>query len=525
MTLRPLALLLAPITLLGACASSPTETVVGAGEGAIAVLPGKADNYLSPTSQEWLLGSTGKVTLEDRWADATPEDKEAAANELLAQRFKAFSHFVNEYLTDKSSHDANAGYGGFAGLVRDRSLDFLVEPVGDDGMTWEFVWTLELGGPADLPGRLDTHAKGSETAFDVLMPKLSEAELASTSYPSHFDPSTWQGETETLEVTISSIAQSVDAWPEYPRLFEDGIFDVLVIVGGDYNEARYDRTAAKGIFDWLKKAGYAHPAREYTELTLSSAPFTKTLRTPAGDVGVRVALVFPDIVPDADLDLLRARIVQGFETADMVVYDGHAGQDPDYSGVAYHYNPRKAISANELAELALPEKYQVFVFNGCKTYNAYPDALYKSPVKTTKNLDIISTVSFSWLSMQPFTTSGLLTYLLQTRSGQHDPATWVEVLTQINKSNNSNVYYGVHGLDDNPHRNPYADVASLCATCGGDGDCPGVGNRCVRFEWGSACAAECTDDDGCPAGYRCSQIAEGGHITGRQCLPQSYTCR
>ena len=43
-------------------------------------------------------------------------------------------------------------------------------------------------------------------------------------------------------------------------------------------------------------------------------------------------------------------------------------------------------------------QYQLFVFNGCKTYTSYPDAMYAHANKDSSNLDIISTVNFSWLS-------------------------------------------------------------------------------------------------------------------------------
>ena len=260
------------------------------------------------------------------------------------------------------------------------------------------------------------------------------------------------------------------------------------------------------------------------DVKLDSPPFEKTLK--AGGETVRLALTFlyPDIVEDADLDRLGARVREAYETMDVLIYDGHAGQDPSYSGLVYHYNPRKAVPANDLGTMALPGHYQIFVMNGCKTYSAYPEAAYANPDKTTKNLDIISTVSFSWLTMQPYTTSGFLNELFAVRAGQHEPRSFEEILTTINQSNNHNVYYGVHGLEDNPHANPYADAATLCQACDSDGDCPGAGNLCVGFDWGRVCGVECTSDDGCPADYVCGEIAAGGAISGRQCLPRSYTC-
>ena len=66
-------------------------------------------------------------------------------------------------------------------------------------------------------------------------------------------------------------------------------------------------------------------------------------------VRLELTFLYPDIVPDADLELLGQRIREAYATMDVLIYDGHAGQDPSYSGVVYHYNPRKAIPANERA--------------------------------------------------------------------------------------------------------------------------------------------------------------------------------
>ncbi len=501
------------------------ETTRDAGDEAVVVYPGKADDYLSPTSREYLLWGMGDLVLDAEWADKEMAEKEAHVEAMLGYKFKAYSHFINVYITDKSSHDSNQDYGGFAGLIKSSSVEWIFEPIGDDGMTWTFIWEMEMGGPQDLMDRMPIEMdENGQTYFMVKLPVLSNSALTNGSYPKDFNANTHEGELDEIQVMVEPEDESFDAFPKYNAMFEDGLLDVFILVGGDYNEKRWDLIAAEQIFDWLKSAGYKHAAEELTDLTLESEPFRKTLKANGKEIQVEVTLMWPDIVPDADLNSVRERVAAAYESMDIVIYDGHAGQDPDYSGVVYHYNPRKAISANDLAELNLPEKYQLYLFNGCKTYNAYPDAVYQNETKTTANLDIISTVNFSWLSMQPYTTSGFLNELLALKGGTHDPRTYVEILTQINLSNNYNVYYGVHGLDDNEHLNPYADVTTLCQSCSSDGDCPGQGNLCVRFDWGKACAAECTADDGCPESYSCRDIAINGNITGRQCLPDTLTC-
>jgi hypothetical protein len=514
------------VGLLAACGADTGADQQGSDEPLAEVVPeGKADNYLSPTSMEYRLWGEGQITLDDAWADKADQDKETHAKELLDYKFKAYGHFINVYVTNKEHEDANKDYGGFSGLVRPSSLSSLVEPVDGARMTWTFVWEFEMGGPRDMLAHLPLQTRSNgERWFPVKLPALSESQCIAGSYPDSFDPSTYTGAMEEIEVAIEPEKESFDAWPEYRRLWDDGKLDMMILVGGDYNAERYDLKAAEQIFSWLKSAGFRHSAASYTDLTIDSPPFTKTIQADGKAVTVEVTLYHADIVSDDKLDLLRQKIVEAYEAMDVLIYDGHAGQDPSYSGVVYHYNPRRAISANDLAQLALPAKYQIFMFNGCKTYSVYPTALYASATKNTSNLDIISTVNFSWLTMQPFTTSGFINQLLAQKSGTHDPRTYVEILTEINKSANANVYYGVHGLDDNTHLNPYADVSALCRACSRDSDCPGAGNRCVRLSGGSFCAAECTADDGCPQGYKCKQIAEGNQIVGKQCLPQTYQC-
>ena len=120
--------------------------------------------------------------------------------------------------------------------MRPSSLSSLVEPIDDAKMTWTFLWELEMGGPRDMMSKLplQTRANG-ERWFPVKLPVLNESQLKSGSYSDSFDPSTYTGAMEELEVTIDAEKESFDAWPEYRKLLDDGKLDMLVLVGGDYN--------------------------------------------------------------------------------------------------------------------------------------------------------------------------------------------------------------------------------------------------------------------------------------------------
>ncbi|MEZ4474482.1 MAG: hypothetical protein R3F60_27575 [bacterium] len=149
---------------------------------------------------------------------------------------------------------------------------------------------------------------------------------------------------------------------------------------------------------------------------------------------MKVYVVHPDMAADNPQRLITA-FKEHAKTRDVVIYDGHAGFDASYSGVVVTYQPRTAIPADDFKSLDLPEKPQLFFFNGCKTYSVYPDALLANPAKTPENLDIISTVNFSWLAQMTTITSDFIgTLIAEGRyDGLHEPATFAKILSTLNK--------------------------------------------------------------------------------------------
>ena len=71
---------------------------------AIAVPDGKVDDYLSPTSREYRLSGVGSYTLPESWVDEGDEDKQEHAEQMLGYKFKAYSFYVNLYVTDRFNH-------------------------------------------------------------------------------------------------------------------------------------------------------------------------------------------------------------------------------------------------------------------------------------------------------------------------------------------------------------------------------------------------------------------------------------
>ena len=522
------------LAAVSGCAAEPDAPASPGDETVFEYVPdGKAEDYRSTTGLEYSLTAKDSVTLADADLALTGDERLRRAEELIGLRFKALSFFVYAYLADKEHEDPNYGYGGFRTTVRQKTFQKqnVVESSDEPG-TFEYVFEAEVGGPKTLMSQLPL--EGGKT-FELKLPLLSTAELESQSYSSAykgFDPSKHPAESiQTLTVDIAKKPIEPDAYPEYAKWFEDGVLDIAIHIGGDYNEQRYDLKTAKDVFARLKSdLGLTPPVATFEELKTTSGPFTRQLDANGAPVEIRVYLYHPDMAKEEGVgyDGLIAGYKASAKTRDVVIYDGHAGYDTNYSGIVVHYNPRVALKADDFATLDLPAKHQLFFFNGCKTYTSYADAMYANPAKTTQNLEVITTVNFSWLSEMTRVTSDLVGHLIRRSQESHAPMSYDRILAALNAGRSWDVIYGVHGLSDNPRLSPYADPSTLCQPCTANSQCPGIDNLCLKLGGAArVCAAACTDDSGCPTGYKCRSVAAQGSgiISDRQCVATTALCQ
>src|SRR5690606_7475786 len=122
------------------------------------------------------------------------------------------------------------------------------------------------------------------------------------------------------------------------------------------------------------------------------------------------------------------------------------------------------LDDSELPGLAIPENfYQVVLASGCDTYMV-ADSLYLNPVKQGRvDLDIITTSSFSNAAGQGRTSKVLLGAVLnQDEAGSLAPKMYGEILRELNQEYWMTPLYGVHGIDDNPRTNPFANPDVNC---------------------------------------------------------------
>jgi hypothetical protein len=269
----------------------------------------------------------------------------------------------------------------------------------------------------------------------------------------------------------------------------------------------------------------------YDELRVDSGDFEKTIRVNGAELEVSVKLVHPgqgDPADPAFAGAMKAALIEAFSARQIIAYEGHAG--PLYGFALANWNVTEAgeLDDSELPSLSIPKDfYQVVLASGCDTYMV-ADALYENPVKVGRvDLDVITTSSFSNAAGNGRTAKLLVDAVVnQSQDGELEPQMYGDLLRKLNQESWFSPIYGVHGIDDNPRDNPFADKSLLCQACESHADCGGFDNSCVDLGSDNRrCTTKCQTNDDCPAGYACFDIADGSTITSRACAPAAGACQ
>lgn len=202
--------------------------------------------------------------------------------------------------------------------------------------------------------------------------------------------------------------QRAQLYPEYDRMFQDGVLDVTMAVG--YDEANWHEVAGRTIRHGLSDRGYSvvdvanMDAAELQKLGIqpeSVKPGVTFFHKQIEEEGAEpVQSVVRYVWPNKDGP--RARFADGMRESDAVVYCGHAryGTGPDFDekespaenfiigvnseahrqglvheGYDAHMNSILEGQPNALeTETFDPDKYQLWFFQGCTTEH-YRDEL------------------------------------------------------------------------------------------------------------------------------------------------------
>jgi hypothetical protein len=465
--------------------------------------------YVSTNAREFTLSARAYAPFPEGYTDLDREAQLAAVETAMDRRLNVIARAVKRHI-DGVLRPLNNGVTGekaayFTYFRRNESssADY-VAPAGLD--QFEFEFELEFVGSYYLMSKLSPPTGSARRTFDVEVTDVS------------------QGGSSRIEFEISG-QPSHDAFPRYRELFEDGIFDIGIHFGGDYNEERLDLETAKWLVELLIEDGWVNDeVNRFEELEIDSAPFTRSLVIENQSVEVRVYIYHSDMVESSEEMRLTEVMHRSLESRDVVFYSGHAGEN---AGFILDYQPRHEIKAIDFSALLLAQKYQIYLLDGCRTYRTYVRDLMTNERKSFETLDLVTTVNTT-----PFSAGYRLIYeflywfTITNDEGAHFPISWKDVLRGVNTRTLRSVHYGVHGIANNPKLNPHGSEDTLCKPCDTDSQCGSGGNFCLDYPGQKACGVACTTDRACGDGFRCARITQDPKLfyLPKQCVKKSYRC-
>lgn len=509
--------------LLAAC-GGPTDDGSGDGSGTDSntpagqelLLPGKADNFYSNVAAEFELDGRLMVELT---GEETREERDA----LIQQRLTAVGLYLTAFLTDKFEgididNDGEIGedevffrnvdYGGFKAMVRNGSLEEENIEEVDGGVMVEF--TIDVAGPVGLDTLIledggDYDEETGLVVFDLQMPAgaTSDPEDVARREIRNFNPDTYDGELEALTLKVTPLPEISDAYPHYRAFMEDGVYDITMFFGHDYNMPRADIQESQETFEHLVRRGFEPPVGSWEELDGESGPFTKIITFGGEQVLIEVRLFHGDMYLD-DRAGHKQKAIDELIERDVFFYNGHAGP---YFGLYLDANHEADVGYMEIAGLDLPAKQQLFIAQGCQTYSQYADMLYANPNKSEENLDAITTINYSY----GIGTLELFDDITRTDvSDEFLPTTFYDIVAGLNRhywNSAKEVFYGVMGIDGNEQIHPQANLEMLGEQCRSTADCGSEqGNICVNTGRDVTCAVRTLAESACPADSNVGQV-------------------
>ena len=520
------------LSLLG-CAGEEA----GDPEDSMFVDDSKADDFFSTSAAEYILEGKSTVTLDASMASASADAKLAAAKQLIAYKQIGIAWFLTQYLVSKEHDASNASFGGFSGIAKAGAYQDLGITARADGLTYDFTFRQLAAAGKNLMTQLPIRTVGGKPTFDLEIGKPTNAELAQLETNNEwYRNAPWSGwnpatvsadKKEPMQFAISRERASTDGFFDLARLTADNKLDIDIYFGWDYH-SEYHLKHSRSFFTWLKDEGFTAPVASWADMTKDTGAFTRTVKADGRNITVEVRLYFgkPGTATDPDTDaggkVLEDLARASLATRDVVVYSGHSGPFYGFALANWKKTSEGDLDDSEMRTIPMPaDRYQVVLAEGCDTYQI-GEAFKENPAKAGKNVDVITTMSFSNAS-SPATVQNFMAGLLARDSaGKLRPQPLSKLLTKLDgESWGFQPMYGFHGIDDNPKLVPFAKTANFGKTCSANADCGGPGNLCVTSTaGGKKCTAACASDPGCGTGYACRNVASSSSSTiyGKACM-------
>ena len=520
-------------TLVLGCAAEPEGG--GDPEDSVFVDEGKADDFFSLSAQEYRLEGSSKVVLDPAMNTLPAAQRLAEAKKLVGYKQIAIAWFVTQYLIDKEDMDPNHDFGGFGGMAKAGAYEDLeIRETATVG-TFSFKFRQLAAGGRSLMSKLPTRRVGRDEVFDLEIGKPTNAEMAQLETNAEwYREAPWDGwnpatapadKKEKITFTIAKETASTDGFFDLARLTADGKLDMDVYFGWDYH-SQYHLKHSKLLFTWLKDQGFKAPVTSWDKLTPTSGAFKRTVKADGKTVDVEVRMYFgkPGTVTDPDTDAGGRRLEElaraSLNTRDVIIYSGHSGPFYGFALANWKMTDEGDLDDADIRAAPMPrDRYQVVLAEGCDTYQI-GSAFKENPAKMNKNVDVITTTSFSDASSPVAVEDFIATLLARDSLQRLRPQPVSSLLTKLdNASYGFTSMYGMHGIDDNPTVVPWAQVAKFGTACSVNTDCGGPGNLCVSATGGKKCTAACVATAGCGTGYVCKAVASSSSSTiyGKAC--------
>ncbi|MEO8840819.1 MAG: hypothetical protein ABI591_08560 [Kofleriaceae bacterium] len=535
-----LAALLILSSSLVACSTTPTEG--DDPDDGIAVDDGKEDNFLSQDALEFVLEGKSSVKLDPAMATSTDAVRMAAAKKLIGYKQIAIAWFVTQYFVDKEDDDANFHFGGFGGMAKGGMWEDLGVTEEADHVTYDFTFKQLAAGPKNLMSKLEVKTVAGKQVFDLAIGLPTNDEMTHLVTDEEWyrqapwdawDPTKVDASKQTT-MTFSIAPDShvsTDAFFDVKKLISDGVLDLDVHFGWDYHD-NFHLKHSKDLFGWLVDQGFTAPVASWEKLTHTSGPFTRTVDANGTQVKIEVRIFFgkPGAVNDTETDaggkVLEADLRNSMKVRDVVIFDGHAGPFYGFSMANWNKTNEGDFDDADMRTADLATKYQVVLAEGCETYQI-GEALQENPNKNGKNVDVITSMSFSNAATAIITEDFITQLTAHDSSNRLRPTNILGLLTKLDRAASDATFhtmYGIHGIDEDPHLHPFANTAMFGKKCRANADCGGPGNLCVTMgaagkKCTAACAGASSAASGCPTSYTCKAVASASSSTifGRVC--------
>jgi hypothetical protein len=171
--------------------------------------------------------------------------------------------------------------------------------------------------------------------------------------------------TSVATVTPSTLNTS-GKYPEYHRMWEDGVLDIVAVFGKEDKGATAQNDAGIAAYnEFIRAIRSRFPGAATTPISVPVDPgvavtdITFDIETDAGRVSI--VLLLSDEVQSAPASFDK-RFAEVTPRADLLLYGGHAGLGANV----------RALTAKAKF---FPGKYQLFFLNGCDTFAYEDDAL------------------------------------------------------------------------------------------------------------------------------------------------------